>query len=111
MNALSPSRKIRAQPVRGMISKGKDWATLAARLGCGVAAQDNLPQRDHKKYFQVNQMVSLRRDLFFGKHLVLRGSVGIVITPHRNSRLFDIKFFSEEIITLTISHLDLAPVL
>ncbi len=111
MRALSLPQNFDVQPAPCIIRNGANWAAFMAKFQNTLVIPDNLPAPRRTRHFQENQMVSLQRNLFIGKNFVFKGSVGIVMVAHKNGRLFDVKFFSEEIVTLTISHLDLAPVL
>jgi hypothetical protein len=87
----------------------KHWHELMARMQSSMAIADKLPERSKARSFQENDLVSVQRHLLVGTHHIFKDSTGIVTIVRDGGRLFDVKFFCDPSIAITISKFDLLP--
>ena len=89
------------------------WHELMARMQTSIAIADKPPERSVERSkapdFQENDVVSVQRHLLVGIHHIFKGSTGIVTVIRNGGKLFDVKFFCDPSIAITISRFDLLP--
>src|ERR1700722_4991804 len=93
----------------GIVRGEKCWQELMARMQNSVAIADRLPERSKARDFQENDLVSVQRHLLVGIHHIFKGSAGVVTAIRNGGRLFDVKFFCDPSIAITIRKFDLLP--
>jgi hypothetical protein len=99
----------------GIVGGTLPWHELMARMQTSMAIADKpaecLSERSKAPDFQENDVVSVQRPLLVGIHHIFKGSTGIVTAIRNGGKLFDVKFFCDPSIAITISRFDLMPAL
>ena len=93
----------------GIVRGEKHWHELMARIQSSMAIADKVPERSKARNFQENDLVSVQRHLLVGIHHIFKGSTGIITIVRNGGKLFDVKFFCDPSIAITISKFDLLP--